>query len=133
MFHRYHLLFTFHFFLKPLQAGFLNSTEIALTKVNCSGYFSVLTLFGISVSVDTPSAWFLEHHLLVVIQDCFSVLSVAVSPRAPDMLAFPVVGFVHSGHSWFILISVQTPCMSSAGPFFSSSSPWACMPLVSSL
>lgn len=75
----YFLFFTFHFFLKPLQAGFLNSTKIDFTKVISSEYFSVLTLFGISASADTPRTWFLQHHFLVMILWCgFWAFSVPV-------------------------------------------------------
>lgn len=93
-----------------LQSGFLNFTKIALTKVNSSEYFSAFILFSISASVDTPSVWFLEYHFLLIIPWCgFLVLfHILVSLHDLETLAFLIIGFVHSGHSWFILISVCT-------------------------
>lgn len=73
------IFFTFRISLKPLRAGILNSTKIDFTKVNSSEYFSVLTLFGISASADSPRSWFLQPHFLVTILWCgYSIFSVPV-------------------------------------------------------
>ena len=106
----------FPFLPEPTAAWLPESMNVVPPMVDSCGDFSALVLFGFSASAGLTALDFQAPY------PCDDPLMRFLPwPRfspAPDRLAFPGAGFVHLGHSQFVLISLCTPSpMNSARPF----------------